>query len=419
MDNTRNCPLSTRLLTQRRAGCQFSIVYFMQNNLLVARNTLKALPSIESESIDMVYMDPPFFTQRKHQLKNRSNESFSFKDTWKDISDYTNFIKKVLVECQRVLKPSGSIFLHCDKTASHHLRLLLDEIFGAVNFQSEIIWTYRRWSNAKKGLLNSHQNIFFYSKSSDFKFYPIYTDYSPSTNLDQILQDRIRNSEGKSIYKRDEQQETVLTKEKKGVPLSDVWDIPFLNPKARERVGYPTQKPVFLLQRMIELTTQAGDVILDPMCGSGTTCVAAKSLDREYIGIDQSKDAIKIAKKRLEEMIISYSTINKNGVNALFSKTRIEAAILHSIKAFPVQRNGGIDGFLKAFMDEKPVPIKIQSAKESLESAHSKLIKATSLTKFHWKILIQTKATDEVLEKGENVILLQSLDLQLEMNVKR
>ncbi|MGB0863810.1 MAG: DNA-methyltransferase [Saprospiraceae bacterium] len=385
----------------------------MKKNVLVARNTLKALPLIPSETIDMVYMDPPFFTQRKHQLKNRSNESFSFQDTWKDIADYTNFIKKVVKESHRILKPSGSIFLHCDKTAAHHLRLLLDEIFGVQHFQSEIIWTYRRWSNAKKGLLNSHQNIFFYSKSTDFKFFPIYTDYSPTTNLDQILQDRVRNAEGKSVYKRDENEATVLTKEKKGVPLSDVWDIPFLNPKARERVGYPTQKPVFLLQRILELTTQTGDIILDPMCGSGTTCVAAKSLGRDYIGIDQSEDAIKIAECRLKEMVISSSNIAKNGLASFFSKTRLETAILHSIKAFPVQRNGGIDGFLKEFIENKPVPIKIQTSKESLTKAYSKLIKATEDPKFHWKILIQTKATDEVLEKSDNVILLQSLGLQL------
>ena len=161
------------------------------------------------------------------------------------------------------------------------------------------------------------------------------------------------------------------------------------------------------------MTTQAGDVILDPMCGSGTTCVAAKSLGRDYIGIDQSKDAIKIAENRLKEMVISSSNIAKKGLASFFSKTRLETAILHSIKAFPVQRNGGIDGFLKAFIEDKPVPVKIQSSKESLEKAYSKLIKATEDPKFHWKILIQTQPTDLILEKNDNVILLQSLGSQL------
>lgn len=157
--------------------------------------------------------------------------------------DYKHFIKERLQECRRVLKNIGIIFVHCDSSASHHIRSLLDEVFGAENFQSEIIWTYRRWSNAKRGLLNAHQTIYFYSKSDTYKFNTLYTDYSPTTNIDQILQERERDEHGKSVYKRDSQGNVVLGREKKGVPLSNVWEIPYLNPKAAERTGYPTQKP--------------------------------------------------------------------------------------------------------------------------------------------------------------------------------
>ena len=104
---------------------------------------------------------------------------------------------------------------------------MLDDIFDEDNFQSEIIWSYRRWSNSKKGLLPAHQTILFYSKSKDFKFNKIYTEYSESTNVDQILQLRSRNRQGKSAYARDKQGAVIINANKKGVPLNDVWDIPY------------------------------------------------------------------------------------------------------------------------------------------------------------------------------------------------
>lgn len=151
-------------------------------------------------------------------------------------------------EMKRILKPTGGVFLHCDTSASHYLRILLDEIFGVDNFRSEIIWTYKRWSNSKKGLLPAHQTIFYYTKGKNYKFNIIYGNYSATTNLDQILQERERDEKGKAVYKRNKNGEIVTAKEKKGVPISDVWEIPFLNPKAKERTGYPTQKPIELLE---------------------------------------------------------------------------------------------------------------------------------------------------------------------------
>ena len=146
---------------------------------------------------------------------------YSFADSWENMNEYIEYIKVRLQECKRVLKKTGSIFVHCDRNASHYLKIVLDEIFGVANFQSEIIWTYKRWSNSKKGLLNNHQSIFFYSKTKNFKFNTIYTDYSETTNVDQILQDRIRDEKGKSRYKVDENGRVVMGKAKKGVPLSD------------------------------------------------------------------------------------------------------------------------------------------------------------------------------------------------------
>ena len=322
---------------------------------------LSELKKLKSSSVDLVYLDPPFFTQKKHTLKTRDNtRTYSFDDSWDSIEAYRNYIKERLAECRRTLKSTGSIFLHCDKAASHHLRIALDEVFGASNFQSEIIWNYRRWSNSKKGLLNSHQVIFFYSKTSGFKFNQIYSAYSPTTNIDQIFQKRVRDENGKTKYKITETGNSELIDSKAGVPLSDVWEIPYLNPKAKERVGYPTQKPILLLEQIIKLASDEGDVVLDPFCGSGTTLVAAKLLSRQYIGIDVSEDAVTLTKERLANPVKSESNLLKNGKHSYKNQSDKIVSLLEEIDAEPMQRNKGIDGFLKIDGKMKPIPIRVQ-----------------------------------------------------------
>ena len=209
----------------------------MSNEILFG-DCLDQMKSIEQSSIDLIYLDPPFFTERKHTLKNRERtKEFSFDDSWESDKDYAEFLKERIEIMRTILKDTGSIFVHCDKSGEHIVRTILDQVFGANNFQSEIIWTYKRWSNSKKGLLPSHQNIYFYSKTKSFKFNTIFTAYSETTNIDQILQRRTRDEHNKSVYDRDSSGNVKNGDEKKGVPLSDVWDIPYLNPKAKERVG--------------------------------------------------------------------------------------------------------------------------------------------------------------------------------------
>lgn len=355
-------------------------------------NCIEKLSELKSNSVDLVYFDPPFFTQKKHSLVNRDeSKKYEFSDNWDSLEDYLSLINSCLVECKRILKNSGSVFLHCDKIASHYIRIELDKIFGMKNFRSEIIWSYKRWSNSKKGLLNSHQTIYFYSKTNDFKFNQYYTDYALTTNLDQILQDREKTTNGKSVYKTDENGDIILGKEKKGVPLSDTWEIPFLNPKAKERSGYPTQKPVLLLREIIKIVTDEGDLVVDPFCGSGTTCVAAKSMNRSFIGIDISNEAVELANIRLQEMIITDSALLNKGSDSYSEKSEYELALLKSVEAFPVQRNAGIDGFLKNHFNEKPVPVKIQGKHETLNDSITKLEKACQGKEYDLKIVIQTK----------------------------
>ncbi|MFN0202466.1 MAG: DNA-methyltransferase [Bacteroidia bacterium] len=387
----------------------------MNLNQIIHGNCIEVLKTFEDNKIDLIYFDPPFFTQKKHSLTTRDNtKTYEFEDKYVSLAEYLTLMENVLTQNKRILKATGSLFLHCDKTASHHLRIILDKVFGEENFQSEIIWHYKRWSNAKKGLLNTHQVIFFYAKTKDFTFNTLYTDYSATTNLDQILQERERDEKGKSVYKRDNQGNVVIGKAKKGVPLADVWEIPYLNPKAKERAGYPTQKPVLLLNRILEIASNEGDVVLDPFCGSGTTCVSAKLLKRNYIGIDISQEAVNLANERLEKMVVSSSNLLEKGKEEYIEKTEKELAILESIQALPVQRNAGIDGFLKEYLQGFPVPVKIQGKHESLEDAMEKLERASQGKNYPFKIVIQTQfsETQRLFSFDYGIKVIKSLELQ-------
>jgi site-specific DNA-methyltransferase (adenine-specific) len=345
---------------------------------VILGDCLDILKTIPSSSIDLVYLDPPFFTGKNQELvsKDRSDH-YKFSDIWIDSDEYAEFLYHRLEQMKRVMKLTASIFFHCDRNASHIARFLLDALFGKEMFQSEIIWEYRRWANSHKGLLPAHQNILFYAMSKDFKFNMIYTPYSPSTNIDQILQKRERDEHNKSVYARDEKGNTIFNNQKKGVPQTDVWDIPYLNPKAKERVGYPTQKPILLLEKIIQLVTDDGDVVLDPFCGSGTTLVAAQMLGRNCIGIDNSPDAIRITQERLKSPIKSRSYLMEMGRETYEQADKKALAYLSGLDMVPVQRNRGIDAFLNLGFVEGSIPIRVQRPNESLSEAADSLYKAS------------------------------------------
>lgn len=382
-------------------------------NTLIQGNCVTILKDIPDNSVNTIYLDPPFCTQKEHRSMNHErNVLYSFNDKFKSLEEYLDMLRLCLTECKRVLQADGSLFLHCDKTASHYLRQLLDEIFGKDNFINEIIWAYKRWSNSKKGLQNTHQVIFYYGKTSEYKFNTIYTDYSPTTNIDQILQERVKDEYGKSVYKKDEDGNIVKAKKKEGVPLSDVWEIPFLNPKAKERTGYPTQKPVALLKRILEISTSEGDIVLDPFCGSGTTCVAAKSMNRKYIGIDISEDAISLAEKRLEDMIISDSQLMKKGKEAYIEKGQEDLTILKSLNAVTVQRNSLIDGYIK----DSLIPITIQKENDTIDTINQRINQI--YFKYNPNSLIfilkyNIKDMNIIPEKWKSLLIIKTLSAQL------
>jgi site-specific DNA-methyltransferase (adenine-specific) len=339
---------------------------------------LTILHEMESGSVDLAYCDPPFFTRKVHRLSPRDrSKEFSFEDVWSSQKEYGTFLLARLEAAYRVISDRGSLFFHCDRKAVHLARFLLDEVFGSENFRSEIIWHYRRWSNSQRGLLPAHQTILYYTKSDNYVFNEVWTDYSPATNIDQILQRRSRDEFNKTVYDRDGDGNVIVSGNKRGVPLGDVWDIPFLNPKAKERTGYPTQKPLLLLERIINLVTNEGDCVLDPFCGSGTTLVAAQSLGRNAIGIDVSEEAVQLSQVRLADSVRSNSRLLEVGREAYRNADDRVLALLQGLEYAPVQRNSGIDAILKQAFDGGPVTIRVQRVGETLLDAASKLWRAS------------------------------------------
>ena len=194
---------------------------------------------------------------------------------------------------RRVLKPTGSIYLHCDPTASHYLKLLMDAVFGRANFKNEIIWSYRRWPSKSRNFQTMHDVLFYYA-GGGHTFHVSYE--KPSASY-------VKRFKGKTqvLDPITRSRKIVVDEPTKGLPMRDVWDISIIAGSAKERLGYPTQKPLALLERIINASSNPGDMVLDPFCGCATTLVAADRLQREWAGIDLSPLAIKLVKERIAE----------------------------------------------------------------------------------------------------------------------
>jgi DNA modification methylase len=271
----------------------------MEVNKLILGDNLEILNTIESETIDLIYLDPPFFSNRNYEvIWGDEGEVRSFQDRWSGgMEHYIGWLKERVEQMHRILKLTGSIFLHCDWHANAYIRVqILDRIFGENNFRNEIVWRYTGNSVPKKCLPRKHDMIFWYSKSKDCQFYPnkILIPYSTLTEKRYNHTD----DEGKR-YKvsalKEGKQEIVYMKE--GKYPDAVWDIPVI--RGQESIGYPTQKPEILLQRIIEMSSNEDDIILDPFVGGGTTVAVADRMNRKWIGIDQSVQAVKVTELRL------------------------------------------------------------------------------------------------------------------------
>jgi DNA modification methylase len=313
---------------------------------------LEHLLKMPSECIDLVYIDPPFNSNRNYEIFwNEDREMRSFEDRHASTQAYIDFMRPRCVQLARVLKPTGTFYFHCDWHASHYVKVMLDQIFGEGGLINEIIWKRQSSHNdAKQGsrhLGRVHDTILMYSKSKNYYFKHLYRPYDPeyvenfyrfvepgtgrryqlgdlgapggaapskgNPHFEFLGVTRYWRYSKANMKKLHAEGRVVQTNpgtvprlkryldEGKGVPLGSVWDdIGPVQAAAAERVGYPTQKPLKLLERIIEISSKPGDVILDAFCGCGTALVAAENAeDRTWIGIDVSPTACRVMAKRL------------------------------------------------------------------------------------------------------------------------
>lgn len=357
-------------------------------NTLYYGDNLYILRDMPNEFVDLVYLDPPFNSNRSYNVlfkdetgKESDAQIVAFGDTWhwndkaeeayhalvtqqdeaisrmieamrqfigsNQMMAYLVMMAARLVELHRVLKPTGSLYLHCDPTASHYLKVVLDTIFGVQNFRNEITWQRTNVHSDSKTWSNVSDVILFYSKSSRFAWNPVYLAHSEEYvtdkyryqdangriyTLDNMTSPNPRpnmmyewkghasppngwrysketmaklDAEGRVWYPDDKEKRPRLKRyldEMPGRLLSNIWiDIFPINSQAQERLGYPTQKPVALLERIISASSNPGDLVLDPFCGCGTTIAAAQKLDRRWIGIDITHLSIALQKYRLKD----------------------------------------------------------------------------------------------------------------------
>ena len=391
---------------------------YVKNRTIFENDNLHVLRGLDTNSINLIYLDPPFNSNRTFEASIGSEAAgATFKDFWtledldntshgeladrepelyhtisaaefshgKSMKAYLIMMSIRMLEMFRILKPTGTLYLHCDDNASHYLKIMMDTIFGKDNFRNEIVWqrAITTKGNLKKGLARDSDSILRYSKSNTYvwnveavtmpydlahldektkrQYYCIEPEtgrrfshtsitaqnYDPDSHLTYEVmgvvrtwrwaEDRMRKEieAGRIVqtrpgnvprYKR-------YLDEQKGKRLNNIWvDIPNLTARSKERIGYPTQKPLALLERIIGASSHRGDIVLDPFCGCATTCVAAERLQRQWIGIDLSPKSFELVKSRLEQNGIIKSVIHRKDNPKFYKRNQTHKHTLFGIQ---------------------------------------------------------------------------------------
>lgn len=376
----------------------------MKNELYYGDNLEVLRRYIKDESVDLCYIDPPFNSKRNYNQiyndigKEDKAQAQAFIDTWTwdDCANYglaeikSNYnrvftqqsidlidgLEKVLrkssllaylvsmtlriAEIYRVLKPTGSFYLHCDPTASHYLKLVCDAIFCAKggSYKNEIVWVYKERELSKTHWNKKHDVIFFYTKSNDyiFNYQDVMENYSEYTlkhkfkHKDENGYYRLRYKDGRNDPKI-ESEKTYRQYADKGVLPRDWFEIPILNQASKERLGYPTQKPEALLERIIKASSNEGDVVLDVYCGCGTTVAVAQKLQRNWIGVDITYQSISLILKRLEDNFgkdFTQSVVDKETKEVIFPQLEVKG-VPHDLESAIALANRQDDRTRKEF----------------------------------------------------------------------
>ncbi len=388
----------------------------LKNRTLYFGDNLEILrEKIPDGVFDLIYLDPPFNSNRnynvlfKEGVQDSPAQVQAFEDSWhwtreaqevfeelvgvrpsktkinEQISNLMQALEKLvghndmlayltmmtirLIELRRVLKSAGSIYLHCDPTASHYLKVVMDVVFEKQNFLSEIVWCYDTGGRSTSSFPQKHDIILRYSKTSDANFY--YDQVSLPRDTSTMHEGIFTDDEGRQYQRNIKAGKEYRYYLDKGVLPNDWWsDIQALNPAAKERLGYPTQKPEALLERIIKASSKEGDWVLDPFCGCGTTVAVAERLKRNWVGIDITMLAINLMNHRLRdqfglgrnEMNIDGIPKDLSGARALFQKDpfAFEYWALDLVNAVPAQSktkenmrgaDKGIDGVINFIKD--------------------------------------------------------------------
>ena len=327
-----------------------------KNRTLFKGDNIDILRGMNSGTVHLIATDPPFNKGRDfHATPDSLAAGASFQDRWswdKDVHEewtdkiqndwpkvwnaiqgarqsysgsmgaFLCFMATRLIEMRRILREDGSIYLHCDPTASHYFKELMDSIFGWKNFRNEIVWHYKNASRGKRQLAKSHDIILWYSMSGDYTF-----------NRDAILVP-FESGMTEWRYARGGQKGKEAPK---GKTPDDVIELPALNTMSKERTGYPTQKPLELYRRIIKASSNEGDIVLDPFCGCATTCVAAEGLGRHWAGVDFWTRAETVLLKRMEQEGL-YSERKRKGEQISFVY-----GDFHLVQEAPKRTDGGSD----------------------------------------------------------------------------
>jgi len=260
----------------------------IDTRIVYCGDCLDQLRKLPAACVDLIYIDPPFNSNRNYEVFwGETKEKRAFEDRHESTRAYIEYMRPRCVELARVLKKTGSFYYHCDWHASHYVKVMLDQIFGENYFQNEIVWVYQTGGASKQRFARKHDVILFYANSNEFTF-----------NSDSIREPRTE----KSLKRAQNAAGARITADDIDKLPTDVFQIQALNPMARERLGYPTQKPLALLDRIINASSNPNDIVLDGFCGCGTALVAAQNLGRQWIGIDISPTACRVMAKRLRDV---------------------------------------------------------------------------------------------------------------------
>jgi DNA modification methylase len=370
-------------------------------NLLYYGDNLDVLAlHVQDESVDLIYLDPPFNSKRNYNVIFARDDTYNsgedaaqikaFDDTWhwtpdtdhefrtavsggvpakvadaltamrtllgeNDAMAYLVNMAPRIVELHRVLKRTGTLYLHCDPTMSHYLKVLLDSIFSPQLFRNEIVWCYAGGGIPKKDFPRKHDTLLRYTKSDDYYYSPIFRPYSEGT------QQRGRTKVKGKYFEQGLRPE--------GTPVNDWWpDISKItSPTDPEKLGYPTQKSEALLDRVLQASSEAGDVVLDPFCGCGTTIAVAEQLGRRWVGIDITYLAVDLIEKRLQHTFggniantyeVHGIPRDLQGAQALFDNDTLdfERWAVSLVSGTPNEKqvgDRGVDGVIRFFVDAK------------------------------------------------------------------